>query len=137
MGDFYDVVSVASDEMNSAAMYYHMLNVGTRLPATGGTDNFSNVWRDPSGGTARTYARISGPLTWRNWIEAVRAGHTIATSGPLLFANVDGQEPGSALSSRGGALLLLGRTGGHKHHLDVRRGPGGDFRHQGLGCRHP
>ncbi len=99
-GDFYDVVSIASDEMASAEMYYHMLNVGVRLPATGGTDNFSNVWRDPSGGTARTYARLDGPLTWRNWIEAVRAGRTVATNGPLLFAEVDGYEPGSELSRR-------------------------------------
>ena len=99
-GDFYDMVSIASDELASADMYYHMLNVGVRLPATGGTDNFSNVWRDPSGGTARTYARLDGPISWRTWIEAVRAGRTIATNGPLLFARVDGQEPGSELSSR-------------------------------------
>ncbi|MDH3272249.1 MAG: LpqB family beta-propeller domain-containing protein [Gemmatimonadota bacterium] len=99
-GDFYDVVSIASDELASAEMYYHMLNVGVRLPATGGTDNFSNVWRDPSGGTARTYARLDGPLTWRNWIEAVRAGRTVATNGPLLFAMIDGREPGSELPPR-------------------------------------
>jgi TolB protein len=99
-GEFYDVVSIASDEMASAEMYYHMLNVGVRLSATGGTDNFSNVWRDPSGGTARTYARLDGPLTWRNWIEAVRAGRTVATNGPLLFAKVDGHEPGAEISGR-------------------------------------
>ena len=99
-GDFYDVVSIASDEMASAAIYYHMLNVGVRLAATGGTDNFSNVWRDPSGGTARTYARLDGPLTWRRWAEAVRADRTVATNGPLLFAEVDGYEPGSRISGR-------------------------------------
>jgi len=99
-GDFYDMVSIASDEMSSAAMYYHMLNVGARLPVTGGTDNFSNVWRDPSGGTARTYARLDGPLSWQGWINAVRAGRTVATNGPLLFAEVDGQEPGSEISAR-------------------------------------
>jgi len=81
-------------------MYYHMLNVGVRLPVTGGTDNFSNVWRDPSGGTARTYARLEGPISWHGWIDAIRAGRTVATNGPLLFAQVDGQEPGSQLSSR-------------------------------------
>ena len=99
-GDFYDVVSIASDEMDSAEMYYHMLNVGARLTATGGTDNFSNVWRDPSGGTARTYARLDGTLTWRNWIEAIRAGRTTATNGPLLFAEIDGFGPGSEISGR-------------------------------------
>jgi len=99
-GDFYDIVSIASDELVSADMYYHMLNVGARLTATGGTDNFSNVWRDPSGGTARTYARLDGLISWGAWIEAVRAGRTVATNGPLLFARVDGQEPGSELGSR-------------------------------------
>ena len=99
-GDFYDLVSIASDELASADMYYHMLNVGVRLPVTGGTDNFSNVWRDPSGGTARTYARLEGPISWQGWIEAIRAGRTVATNGPLLFAQVDGQEPGSQLSRR-------------------------------------
>jgi len=99
-GDFYDLVSIASDEMASAGIYYHMLNVGVRIAATGGTDNFSNVWRDPSGGTARTYARLHGDLSWRNWIEAVRAGHTIATNGPILFAEVNGSGPGQELASR-------------------------------------
>lgn len=96
-GDFYDVVSIASDEMMGAQMYYHMLNVGVRLPASGGTDNFSNVWRDPSGGTARTYARIDGELSWQAWIDAVKAGRTVATNGPLLFATVDGHEPGAEI----------------------------------------
>ena len=32
-GGFYDVVSIASDEMVSSDMYYHMLNVGARLPS--------------------------------------------------------------------------------------------------------
>ncbi len=106
-GNFYDVVSTASDEMASAAIYYHMLNVGIRLAATGGTDNFSNVWRDPSGGTARTYARLDGPLTWGDWIEAVRAGRTVATNGPLLFAEVDGHEPGSEISARHRATVSV------------------------------
>ena len=99
-GDFYDLVSIASDEMASAGIYYHMLNVGVRIAATGGTDNFSNVWRDPSGGTARTYARIDGDLSWTNWIDAVRAGRTVATNGPLLFVEVDGAGPGGELSPR-------------------------------------
>ncbi|MCZ6858081.1 MAG: CehA/McbA family metallohydrolase, partial [Gemmatimonadetes bacterium] len=96
-GDFFDVVSIASDELASAAVYYKMLNSGFRVPATGGTDNFSNVWRDPSGGTARTYARVDGPLTFSSWIEAVRAGRTVATNGPLLSVEVEGREPGSEI----------------------------------------
>ncbi|MFQ5704615.1 MAG: CehA/McbA family metallohydrolase [Gemmatimonadales bacterium] len=96
-GGFFDVVSVASDELASAAMYYRMLNSGFRLSATGGTDNFSNVWRDPSGGTARTYAKVSGEFSYESWLAAVKAGRTFATNGPLVFARVNGLEPGSEL----------------------------------------
>jgi hypothetical protein len=40
--------------------YYRLLNAGFRLPATGGTDNFSDVWRDPPPGSDRTFARVDG-----------------------------------------------------------------------------
>ncbi len=97
--DFYDVVSVASRELESAAVYYRLLNSGIRLAATGGTDNFSDVWFDASGGTARTYARLAPgeAFGFSTWIDAVRAGRTFATSGPLLFLTVGGKEPGDEL----------------------------------------
>jgi hypothetical protein len=82
-------------------MYYRLLNSGFRLPATGGTDNFSNVWRDPSGGTARTYAKLEGPLEYDSWIESVKAGRTFATNGPLLFFEVEGRGPGEEIALEG------------------------------------
>ena len=89
-GDFFDVVSIASLEMESTEMYYRLLNCGFRLAATGGTDNFSDVWLDPSGGTARTYVHIDGapPLTFSGWLDGVREEKTFGTNGPLLFLNV-------------------------------------------------
>ena len=96
-GDFYDVISIASLEPDSARVYEKLLNCGFRLPATGGTDNFSDVWYDPSGGTARTYARVQGPLSFESWIEAVKAGRTFATNGPLVFLTVDGKQPGDEI----------------------------------------
>jgi cyclophilin family peptidyl-prolyl cis-trans isomerase len=99
-GDFYDVISVASTELESAEVYYRLLNSGIRLAATGGTDNFSDVWFDPSGGAARTYARLEAgePFTVENWLKAVRAGKTFASSGPLLFLTVAGKAPGDSLN---------------------------------------
>lgn len=98
-GDFYDVVSVASLEPDSTAMYYRLLNSGIRIAATGGTDNFSDVWYDPSGGAARTYARLENgeALDFSNWLSAVRNGRTFASSGPLLFLSVDGRQPGDEI----------------------------------------
>ena len=96
-GDFYDIVSVASREIDSAKIYYKLLNAGFRISATGGTDNFSDVWADPSGGTARTYVHLNESLNFNDWISAVKAGHTFATNGPLLFLNVEGHKPGEEI----------------------------------------
>jgi Tol biopolymer transport system component len=96
-GDFYDVSSLYSDERASAEMYYKLLNCGFRLAATGGTDNFPDVWRDPPPGTNRTYARVDGPLSVASWLAAVKAGRTVATTGPLLFFSVRGVDPGGEL----------------------------------------
>jgi hypothetical protein len=94
-GDFYDVASLYSDELASAEMYYKLLNCGFRLPATGGTDNFPDVWRDPPPGTDRTYARVEDALSVASWLAAVKAGRTFATNGPLVTAfTVDGRGPG-------------------------------------------
>ncbi|HET9372013.1 MAG TPA: CehA/McbA family metallohydrolase [Vicinamibacterales bacterium] len=96
-GDFYDVASLYSDEMASAEMYYRLLNSGFRIPATGGTDNFPDVWRDPPPGTDRTYAKVDGTLTLQSWMAAVKAGRTFATTGPLLLLDVEGKAPGDEL----------------------------------------
>ena len=99
LGDFYDIGALWSDELASAAFYYRLLNAGFRLPATGGTDNFSDVWRDPPAGSDRTFARIEGPLSMRSWLEAVRRGRTFVSTGPLLFLDVAGREPGDELAT--------------------------------------
>src|SRR5581483_8450250 len=105
LGDFYDVSSLYSDELGSAAFYYRLLNAGFRLPATGGTDNFSDVWRDPPPGSDRTFAHVQGPLSTRSWLDAVRHGHTFSSTGPLLFLDVAGHQPGDVIetSGKGGA----------------------------------
>jgi TolB protein len=97
LGDFYDIGALWSDELASADFYYRLLNAGFRIPATGGTDQFSDVWRDPPPGSDRTFARIDGTLTMRSWLDAVRRGRTFMSTGPLLFLDVDGQEPGGEI----------------------------------------
>ena len=103
-GEFYDVVSLYSDERASAEMYYRLLNCGFRIAATGGTDNFPDVWRDPPPGTDRTYARVTGRLSVQNWLAAVKAGRTFGTTGPLVFLTVNGTEPGSEVKPAGASV---------------------------------
>lgn len=101
-GDFYDVNSIYSDELASAEMYYRLLNCGFRLAATGGTDNFPDLWRDPPPGSARTYAKLDGPLSVPAWLDAVKAGRTFSTNAPIVMLRVNGQEPGAVIPTATG-----------------------------------
>ncbi|HEX6937810.1 MAG TPA: CehA/McbA family metallohydrolase [Longimicrobiales bacterium] len=97
-GDFYDVASLYSDELASAELYYRLLNCGFRIAATGGTDNFSDVWRDPPPGASRTYVKLDGPLTEEAWRAGIAAQRTFASTGPLLFLEVEGRGPGAEIA---------------------------------------
>lgn len=100
-GSFYDVLCIPYDARDNAEMYYRFLNSGFQLAATGGSDNFADVWRDPPAGTDRAYAHVEGELTVESWINAVEDGRTVATNGPLLFVTVDGHGPGEEINLTG------------------------------------
>ena len=97
-GDFYDIGALVSDEIASAEFYYRLLNCGFRLAATSGTDNFSDVWRDPPPGADRAYVQIHGPLSLGSWIDGIKAQRTFGTTGPLVFLEVDGKGPGEEIA---------------------------------------
>ena len=85
--------------------WYRLLNCGYRVPVLGGTDKMS---AEVPVGAVRTYARLDPDVEpgFAAWADAVRAGRTFATSGPVIELTVDGREPGSVLSlPRGGGRL--------------------------------
>jgi hypothetical protein len=78
------------------ARWYELLTAGFRVPLVGGSGK-----ADGPGvlGAVRTYAQVGTgePFTDRAWFEAVRAGRTFATAGPLLELDVGGAGPGGVL----------------------------------------
>ncbi len=70
--------------------WYRLLNAGFRVAAVAGPD-----FVFPNG--ARFYAKIDSKFCWETWMDAVRSGRTFATSGPLVYATVQGLDPGSEL----------------------------------------
>ena len=56
--------------------------LGYRVAAVGGTDK---MWACMPVGGVRTYAQLGdAEFTFANWAQAVRAGRTFTTSGPLI-----------------------------------------------------
>jgi hypothetical protein len=77
--------------------WYGLLSLGLRLPVVGGSRKSGS---EQLLGGWRTYARLQPgeEFTYKNWIEAVRAGRTFATKGPLLMLTVNGQDPGATIN---------------------------------------
>jgi TolB protein len=108
LGDYYDIGALYSDERASADFYYRLLNAGFRIAATGGTDNFSDVWLDPPPGSSRTFARLTGPLTLAGWMDAIKRGRTYFSSGPIVTRfEVDGRGPGEEIALPADAPVSL------------------------------
>ncbi len=97
--DYMEILGF-SEHRTTAAVWYRLLNLGFRLPAAAGTDamaNFASL-RGPVG-MNRVYARVpEGPLNPRVWLDSLKAGHTLATNGPLLGLQIGGAEVGDELT---------------------------------------
>lgn len=74
--------------------YYRFLNCGFRLAATGGSA--MGVMAVPLG-YGRTYAKLRGPLSEASYLDAIRAGRTFATNGPMLVLTANGRDCGAAI----------------------------------------
>jgi hypothetical protein len=104
--DAFEVGPVIEPQPDSLADYYRLLDCGLRPVLVGGSGKDSNA---AVLGSMRTYARLKEgeALTAAGWIEAVRAGRTFITTGPLLSLTVDGQGPGAALTVEPGQRVRV------------------------------
>jgi hypothetical protein len=77
--------------------WYRYLNCGYRVAVAGGTDKMGAY---TALGALRTYAKLDRnlPFTYENWAEAVRAGRTFATTGPVINLQVDGKDIGDTIA---------------------------------------
>jgi hypothetical protein len=95
-----DAVEFAPGRRSTALLpwLYRLWDAGIRLPVVGagGKDSNRSLL-----GAFRTFAHVPPPFSYRLWVEAVRAGRTFATSGPLIDFQVDGRRPGEAVVGQG------------------------------------
>ncbi|MBI1900703.1 MAG: CehA/McbA family metallohydrolase [Planctomycetia bacterium] len=82
--------------------YYALLNCGLKMSPTGGTA--SGVHPVPLG-WGRVYVHLDPgkPFSYEDWLAGLKAGRSFVTTGPLLLAQVDGQEAGHVFQLKAGA----------------------------------
>jgi hypothetical protein len=84
--------------MRSLDLYYQVLNAGFRMPIAAGTDKFGE---EISLGSNRAYAQVKDPAGYATWLEAVKAGRSFVTNGPILEFDADGQQAGDVVEFQG------------------------------------
>jgi hypothetical protein len=71
--------TVDTDPYAELNMWYHSLNAGFRVRASGETD-FPCIYGDRVG-IGRSYVKLDGKLTYDDWCEGVRLGRTYVSDG--------------------------------------------------------
>ena len=125
LADFVDVACIWSDELGTAEVWYRLLNTGSRIPATAGTDVMSDIWRHPAVGTTRTYVHTGeAELDYDSWADAMAAGRAFVTSGPILTLDVAGRGMGEELQVAAGDAVTVEATARslfRMHRLEIIR----------------
>jgi hypothetical protein len=94
--DAFEIDHFEDSPFDALPLWYDQLDAGIRVPLIGASGKESNA---SALGVMRTYARLQpgDTFTYKTWIEAVRAGRTFATNGPLLHFTANDQDPGAIL----------------------------------------
>ncbi|HEU5218640.1 MAG TPA: CehA/McbA family metallohydrolase [Gemmatimonadales bacterium] len=108
--DYMEVMGF-SDHRTTAEVWYRLLNTGFRIPAGAGTDamaNFASL-RGPVG-MNRVFVRSGPRLVYRAWLDALKAGRTFVSNGPLLGFTLSGRQIGDELTFPAGVHQVVARV---------------------------
>ena len=111
--DTLEVACLWTNEFGTADLWHLFLNLGVPLAASAGTDVMLDYHRTMAVGTTRVYVHVPGPFRIGPYLEALKAGRSFVTTGPLLDFRLDGARPGEAAAPGGEAAwtLTLAHTG--------------------------
>ncbi|HSR53110.1 MAG TPA: CehA/McbA family metallohydrolase [Acidobacteriota bacterium] len=99
--DALEVACLWSDEIGTAKVWHHFLNVGSTVVPWAGTDAFPNFYRSMAVGTTRVYVRPQGDFNFKSYLSALREGRSFVTNGPLLDFRLEAEDAPSADSGDG------------------------------------
>jgi hypothetical protein len=84
--------------------YYALLNSGFPLRVTAG--NANGVHPVPLG-FGRVYVHLPDGFSYDKWVAGLNAGRSFVTTGPMLMAQANGNDPGTALNATAGSTVRI------------------------------
>lgn len=102
--DGFEMACLWSDEIGSSVMYHQFLNMGIPVAITAGTDAFPGYARSMAVGTTRILVYCGEDNSWNNYLDGIRNGRSVVTSGPMIDLKVDGKMPGGVIDQPKGKV---------------------------------
>lgn len=101
-GQGYDGVDIFNDGepvfFQHERVWWNLLNMGYKVA---GTANSDGSIAGGHAGRFRTYTHIDGNFSWAKIAQGIRGGECVASSGPLVLFEVDGQRAGAEFPADG------------------------------------
>jgi TolB protein len=102
-----EIACLWTDEVGTAEVWYHLLNLGHPVAATSGSDVMLNFYRTMAPGATRTYVHTGDAADFDAYLDGLKAGRSFVTNGPLVEFTVDGAMPGDVTAADGSASWAL------------------------------
>lgn len=95
--DAVTLADCSTDLASTKRLWYHLLNLGWKIPAMAGGDICLRRSGFPPPGTWRTLVPCQGDLNFEGFLAEVRRGRAQISTGPILKVDVDGRGPGEGV----------------------------------------
>jgi TolB protein len=102
-----EIACLWTDEVGTAEVWYHLLNLGHPVAATAGSDAMLNFYRTMAPGSTRAYVLTGAASDFDAFLEGLKAGRSFVTNGPLVEFTVEGATPGETTPADGEAEWSL------------------------------
>lgn len=107
-----DALEWSAASRGSLIPLFHAWNNDFHIAPVGGEDALTNMQDHRPVGIIRTYAWLGERFSVDAWVDAIKKGHTFASSGPVVNFRVSGKIPGDdlRLPAQGGEVTIEGEV---------------------------
>ncbi len=98
LGTVDSIDVMGSNHEANMEIWYRLLNCGFAIPASAGTDCFSNRVPARLPGEVRVYVKIDEEFSYEGWVNGLKRGRTFVTNGPMLEMTADNKGLGESIA---------------------------------------